>query len=127
MISIRTKLSLWLTGLLVLGTVIGLILFESMLRQAFHDSIINRLEEDLEHIMLATHIHDGEISIDQSQLSSFYKPAYSGRYFQLNLPNEVIRSRSLWDMQLDIEPLAPNQTRVWQAKGPKITICSCYH
>ncbi|MCU7993760.1 ATP-binding protein [Shewanella glacialipiscicola] len=119
MISIRTKLSLWLTGLLVLGTVIGLILFESMLRQAFHDSIINRLEEDLEHIMLATHIHDGDISIDQSQLSSFYKPAYSGRYFQLNLPNEVIRSRSLWDMQLDIEPLAPNQTRVWQAKGPK--------
>ncbi|SIQ81877.1 Signal transduction histidine kinase [Shewanella morhuae] len=119
MISIRTKLSLWLTGLLVLGTVVGLILFESMLRQAFHDSIINRLEEDLEHIMLATHIHDGDISIDQSQLSSFYKPAYSGRYFQLNLPNEVIRSRSLWDMQLDIEPLAPNQTRVWQAKGPK--------
>ena len=46
MISIRTKLSLWLTGLLVIGTVIGLILFESMLRQAFHDSIINRLEED---------------------------------------------------------------------------------
>ncbi|MCG9963270.1 MAG: ATP-binding protein [Shewanella sp.] len=119
MISIRTKLSLWLTGLLVLGTVIGLILFESMLRQAFHDSIINRLEEDLEHIMLATHFNNGEIHIDQSQLSSFYRPAYSGRYFQLNLPNEVIRSRSLWDMQLDIEPLAPSQTRVWQAKGPK--------
>ena len=54
--------------------------------------------------MLATHIHDGDISIDQSQLSSFYKPAYSGRYFQLNLPNEVIRSAPLWDMQLDIEP-----------------------
>ncbi|MGL4714175.1 MAG: ATP-binding protein [Shewanella sp.] len=103
----------------MLGTVIGLILFESMLRPAFHDSIINRLEEDLEHIMLATHIHDGDISIDQSQLSSFYKPAYSGRYFQLNLPNEVIRSRSLWDMQLNIEPQASNQTRVWQAKGPK--------
>ncbi|MGL5361177.1 MAG: ATP-binding protein, partial [Shewanella sp.] len=119
MISIRTKLSLWLTGLLILGTGIGLILFESMLRQAFHDSIINRLEEDLEHIMLATHLNNGDISIDQSQLSSFYKPAYSGRYFQLNLPNEVIRSRSLWDMQLEIEPLAPNQTRVWQAKGPK--------
>lgn len=119
MISIRTKLSLWLTGLLVLGTIIGLILFESMLRQAFHDSIINRLEEDLEHIKLATHIDNGEIYIDQTQLSSFYRPAYSGRYFQLNLPDDVIRSRSLWDMQLDIDPLAPNQTRVWQAKGPK--------
>lgn len=119
MISIRTKLSLWLTGLLVLGTLAGIILFESMLRQAFHDSIINRLQEDLEHIMLATQIHDGDISIDQSQLSSFYKPAYSGRYFQLNLPDDIIRSRSLWDMQLDIVPLAPNETRVWQAKGPK--------
>ncbi|MCH1929487.1 sensor histidine kinase [Shewanella sp. A25] len=119
MISIRTKLSLWLTGLLVLGTVAGIIVFESMLRQAFHDSIINRLEEDLEHIKLATHINNGEIHIDQTQLSSFYKPAYSGRYFQLNLPDEVIRSRSLWDMQLDIAPLSPGETRVWQAKGPK--------
>ena len=119
MISIRTKLSLWLTGLLILGTVAGLLLFESMLRQAFHDSIINRLQEDLEHIVLATHMRDGEISIDQTQLSSFYRPAYSGRYFQLNLPDEVIRSRSLWDKQLDIVPLARDETRVWQAKGPK--------
>lgn len=119
MISIRTKLSLWLTGLLILGTVAGLLLFESMLRQAFHDSIINRLEEDLEHVVLATHLHDGEITIDESQLSSFYKPAYSGRYFQLNLPDEVIRSRSLWDQQLDIIPLAKDETRVWQTKGPK--------
>ncbi|WP_338590073.1 ATP-binding protein [Shewanella khirikhana] len=119
MISIRAKLSLWLTGLVIVGTIVGLFLFESMLRQAFHDSIINRLEEDLEHVILATHIQDGDIGIDQSMLSGFYKPAYSGRYYQLNLPEEVIRSRSLWDQQLEIEDLAPGETRVWQAKGPK--------
>ncbi|BDM65736.1 two-component sensor histidine kinase [Shewanella sp. NFH-SH190041] len=117
--SIRSKLTLWLTALVVLGTIVGMVLFESTLRQAFHDSIINRLEEDLEHIIMATHFHDGDISIDQSALSVFYKPAYSGRYFQLNLPNEVIRSRSLWDQTLDIKPLGKGQTRVWQAKGPE--------
>ncbi|MEZ9139411.1 MULTISPECIES: ATP-binding protein [unclassified Shewanella] len=119
MISIRSKLSLWLSALIIIATVIGLILFESMLRQAFHDSIINRLEEDLEHIILASHINAGEIIIDQNELSSFYKPAYSGRYFQFNSESQVIRSRSLWDVQLDIELLEQNQTRVWQAKGPK--------
>ncbi|GIU48835.1 ATP-binding protein [Shewanella sp. KT0246] len=119
MISIRSKLSLWLSALIIIATVIGLILFESMLRQAFHDSIINRLEEDLEHIILASHINAGEIIIDQNELSSFYKPAYSGRYFQFNSESQVIRSRSLWDVQLDIELLQQNQTRVWQAKGPK--------
>ncbi|WP_144211193.1 ATP-binding protein [Shewanella donghaensis] len=119
MISIRSKLSLWLSGLVIIATVIGLILFESMLRQAFHDSIINRLEEDLEHIIIASHIDAGEIVIDQNELSSFYKPAYSGRYFQINSENQIIRSRSLWDVQLDIERLEYNQTRVWQAKGPK--------
>ncbi|WP_153912278.1 ATP-binding protein [Shewanella sp. TC10] len=119
MISIRSKLSLWLSALIIIATVIGLILFESMLRQAFHDSIINRLEEDLEHIIMASHINAGEIIIDQNELSSFYKPAYSGRYFQFNSESQVIRSRSLWDVQLDIELLAQNQTRVWQAKGPK--------
>lgn len=93
MISIRAKLSLWLTGLVIVSTIIGLFLFESMLRQAFHDSIINRLEEDLEHVILATHMQDGDIGIDSSMLSGFYRPAYSGRYYQLNLPDEVIRSR----------------------------------
>ncbi|QIR13630.1 ATP-binding protein [Shewanella aestuarii] len=119
MISIRSKLSLWLSGLIIIATVIGLILFESMLREAFHDSIINRLEEDLEHVILATQLQYGQISIDQKQLSSFYKPAYSGRYYQLNLPDQVIRSRSLWDVELEIQQLADGEKRVWQAKGPK--------
>ncbi|MBB1437227.1 GHKL domain-containing protein [Shewanella sp. SG41-4] len=119
MISIRFKLSLWLSGLIIIATLIGLFLFESMLRDAFHDSIINRLEEDLEHIIIATRLDDGELVIDQSQLSSFYQPAYSGRYFQLNLPDRTIRSRSLWDAELQIEQLQAQQKRVWQAKGPK--------
>ncbi|HBF47764.1 MAG TPA: two-component sensor histidine kinase, partial [Shewanella frigidimarina] len=105
MISIRFKLSLWLSGLIIIATLIGLFLFESMLRDAFHDSIINRLEEDLEHIIIATRLDEGEIVIDQNQLSSFYRPAYSGRYFQLNLPDRTIRSRSLWDAELQIEQL----------------------
>ncbi|AZG34938.1 MULTISPECIES: sensor histidine kinase [Shewanella] len=119
MISIRFKLSLWLSGLIIIATLIGLFLFESMLRDAFHDSIINRLEEDLEHIIIATQLNEDELVIDQSQLSSFYRPAYSGRYFQLNLPDRTIRSRSLWDAELHIEPLQAQQKRVWQAKGPK--------
>ncbi|MGX9460764.1 ATP-binding protein [Shewanella sp. A14] len=119
MMSIRFKLSLWLSGLIIIATLIGLFLFESMLRDAFHDSIINRLEEDLEHIIIATRIDEGELVIDESQLSSFYRPAYSGRYFQLNLPDRIIRSRSLWDAELHIANLDAQQKRVWQAKGPK--------
>lgn len=118
MISIRTKLSLWLSALVIVSTVIGLLVFETMLRHAFHDSIINRLEEDLQQVVHNTHLHEGEISIDQSQLSDFYNPAYSGRYYQLDLPDQVIRSRSLWDRQLNIKTLALGQTRAWQAKGP---------
>ncbi|MBR9727702.1 ATP-binding protein [Shewanella intestini] len=119
MISIRSRLSLWLSALIVLATLLALMLFESMLREAFHDSIINRLEEDLERVILATRLDDGKLIIDQSQLSSFYKPAYSGRYYQLNLPNQVIRSRSLWDVQLHTEMLQAKEMRSWQAKGPQ--------
>lgn len=119
MMSIRFKLSLWLSGLIIIATLIGLFLFESMLRDAFHDSIINRLEEDLEHIIIATRLENGELVIDQNQLSSFYRPAYSGRYFQLNLPDHTIRSRSLWDAELHIVNLEAQEKRVWQAKGPK--------
>ncbi|RTR30553.1 ATP-binding protein [Shewanella atlantica] len=119
MISIRTRLSLWLTGLVILSTAVAIIFFESMLRQAFHDSIIARLQEDLEQVMLATHLQGDELSIDQSQLSGFYKPVFSGRYYQLNLPGQEIRSRSLWDQKLEIEPLERGESRVWQTKGPQ--------
>lgn len=119
MISIRSKLSLWLTGLVILSTVVGIIFFESMLRQAFHDSIIARLQEDIEQVMLATHLQGDELTIDQSQLSGFYKPVFSGRYYQLNLPEQEIRSRSLWDQKLDIKLLEKGESRVWQTKGPQ--------
>ncbi len=119
MISIRKRLSLWLSGLVIITTFIAIMMFESMLRQAFHDSIIIRLEEDLQQIMLAINFKDGDINIDSSQLSSFYKPVYSGRYYQLNVNHFELRSRSLWDQKLDIEPLAKGQRRSWQAKGPQ--------
>ncbi|MGS0725305.1 ATP-binding protein, partial [Shewanella sp. 0m-11] len=119
MISIRTKLSLWLTGLVVISTVVGIIFFESMLRQAFHDSIIARLQEDLQQVLLATHLEDSSFSIDENQLSSFYRPVYSGRYYQLDLPEQELRSRSLWDQRLEVVDLEKGETRAWQTKGPQ--------
>ncbi|ASJ95607.1 MULTISPECIES: ATP-binding protein [Shewanella] len=119
MISIRTKLSLWLSALVIISTFVAIVIFESMLRQAFHDSIIDRLEEDLEQVLLAIQLDNGDISIDPSQVSNFYKPVYSGRYYQLNLKDIELRSRSLWDQRLEIQPLPKGQTRVWQTKGPQ--------
>ncbi|MBE7214016.1 ATP-binding protein [Shewanella benthica] len=119
MMSIRTKLSLWLTGLVIISTAIGIVFFETMLRQAFHDSIIARLQEDLEQVLMATQLNNNELTIDQSQLSGFYKPVFSGRYYQLNLPEQEIRSRSLWDQKLDIRLLEKGESRVWQSKGPQ--------
>lgn len=119
MISIRTKLSLWLTGLVIVSTAIGIVFFETMLRQAFHDSIIARLQEDLEQVLLATEIRDDRLTIDNALLSGLYKPVFSGRYYQLNLPEQEIRSRSLWDQKLDITMLTEGESRVWQTKGPQ--------
>ncbi len=119
MISIRKKLSLWLSGLVIITTFIAIMIFESMLRQAFHDSIISRLEEDLQQVMLALNFEHGEVNIDSTQLSSSYKPVYSGRYYQLNVNEQELRSRSLWDQKLDIKPLSKGERRSWQTKGPQ--------
>ncbi|MFQ6372577.1 ATP-binding protein [Shewanella sp. YIC-542] len=119
MISIKTKLALWLTALVLASSLLGLVFIESMLRQAFHDSIIDRLHEDLEQVALASYVNDNDVFINKSQLSGFYNPAYSGRYYQLNQGDIEVRSRSLWDKHLNIKPLLPGETRVWQAKGPQ--------
>ncbi|QSX34355.1 GHKL domain-containing protein [Shewanella avicenniae] len=119
MMSIRLKLTIWLTCLVMFSSLVSLIYIESMLRQAFHDSIIDRLREDITQVEIATQISAKDISINAGELSSFYKPAYSGRYYQLNAGETEIRSRSLWDQHLSVMPLEAGKTRVWQAKGPK--------
>ena len=119
MMSIRLKLTIWLTSLVLISSLVSLIYTESMLRQAFHDSIIDRLREDIAEVEIAATLKTGNIDIDSKELSSFYKPAYSGRYYQLNAGNNEIRSRSLWDQHLTVQPLDAGETRVWQAKGPK--------
>ncbi|MCH1933224.1 two-component sensor histidine kinase, partial [Shewanella sp. A25] len=77
-------LTIWLTSLVLISSLVSLIYMESMLRQAFHDSIIDRLHEDISEVELVTNLNNGEISIQTQELSGFYKPAYSGRYYQLN-------------------------------------------
>lgn len=126
MISIRSKLSLWLTGLVVIATIVAIIFFESMLRQAFHDSIIARLQEDLQQVLLATHIEDSTFRIDQSQLSNFYNPVYSGRYYQLDLPEQELRSRSLWDQRLEVVDLEKAKPAPGRPKAHKTMTFNYY-
>ena len=109
---------MWLTALVILTTIVGMIIFESMLRDAFHDTIISRLDEDLDQIVLATHFQQGKINIDQSRLSPLYHPLYSGRYFQLNLPKRIIRSDSLGKQTLNVDLLKAGVSHSWQTKGP---------
>ena len=47
-----------------------------------------------------------------------YAQPLSGHYFKVLRGDAVVRSRSLWDQDIDLEPLDPGTVRHWKTAGP---------
>lgn len=77
----------------------------------------NRLQQDAEALigLLAS-------ASDPASLEPIprYRQPYSGHYYVLlNPTGDPILSRSLWDSELEVSPLAVGESAVWEASGPE--------
>lgn len=53
------------------------------------------------------------------ELAPVYHQPYSGHYYViLTGSGDKVLSRSLWDQDLEVEPLAPGQIAIWRTSGP---------
>lgn len=50
--------------------------------------------------------------LSETALPLVYQRARSGHYFILRSPEQTLRSRSLWDLDVQSEPLLPGETRI---------------
>lgn len=66
--------------------------------------VLSRLEHDAESLLVAlSFAPEGHVrSLDPTRLNPVYNYPFSGHYFHLSLPDVVLRSRSLWDQELDL-------------------------
>ena len=99
--SLHARFLLWLSTSLVL--LAGLAWLGGMLaaRTLTETYIHTRLEHDAENLLLALDFDaSGRAQLDAARITPIYQRVFSGHYFVVTLPQETLRSRSLWDETL---------------------------
>lgn len=115
--SLRSRLTLSLSLLLVVAAVLLTVGFERFSRELVEQYVLSRLEHDAD--LLYARVHD---AVDREQAAqeaagTVYDLPLSGHYFRIVHDERTIRSRSLWDADLAAMPATDAQGVARQA-GP---------
>lgn len=107
---------------LVLALFLGGLIWASAyaVRSLSEAYVITRLEHDAEALLSAFGINPrGEPRLREGRVTPIYRQPLSGHYFVLRGGDgHLIRSRSLWDENLPIDPLPVGAVRIASLPGP---------
>jgi signal transduction histidine kinase len=118
--SLQFQLSTGLFVSLVLAFIMLWILISQASRLLAEEYINTRLEHDSETLLSALNVDsNGNISIDSSRINPIYLRPYSGHYYKIISQNKMLRSRSLWDQNMDIQPLPVGNQVSKHMEGPQ--------
>jgi signal transduction histidine kinase len=101
--------------LLLVAQAIGLRIIPGALVE---DYVVTRLEHDAD--TLYARLVDGTepVELFTRTVGLIYETPLSGHYFRIMTGDTVLRSRSLWDTDLVLDPVPPGEQRVSRAPGP---------
>lgn len=116
--SIKTRLAGGLTLSLILLMLLQWWLLGSSTRQLTEHYLKSRLQNDAESLLAALVISAERAAVNTSRIANVYDRPLSGHYYLIYVGATEIRSRSLWDV--DLQPMALNvgETAITHAKGP---------
>jgi len=118
--SLQFRLSFGLFISLVLAFVVIWLLVSNASRYLAESYIATRLEHDTESLLTAIRFgSDGQLTLDIRRLNPVYSRPFSGHYYKILSNNTVLRSRSLWDQDLVVEPLASGNRQRRYVRGPQ--------
>ncbi|MCB1874899.1 MAG: ATP-binding protein [Chromatiales bacterium] len=104
--SIRGMLTLRLTATLALVLGLQWLLVSLAIYRVAENYIASRLEHDAETLLTAVGFGRGELRVRPDRMPLIYRKPYSGHYYRVAYEDQVIRSSSLWDEDLQVD-LAP--------------------
>lgn len=116
-LQLRLGIGLFLSLIIVFVTLWWLTSYS--LRNLAEESVAEHLEHDALGILAAISVDVGNIMLDVERIEPIYNDPFSGDYFQVITPGQIIRSRSLMEENLDIQPLPAGQTHKLYLTGPK--------
>lgn len=95
-------------------------LTDSTMQDIAEKYVVSHLTQEAESVLAASEVDETEkITLNTKQISPAYLQPFSGKYYQLHSGDEVIRSRSLWDMELSVPDLAEGEKRRLYQSGPR--------
>jgi signal transduction histidine kinase len=72
----------------------------------------------LDQLIAALNQRDGKLALDREPADPRFARPLSGLYWQIESRGEVLRSRSLWDMELALPPVEPGEPISRTVDGP---------
>ena len=109
--SLQGKLRTGLLLSLITAFVVLWFFVSISIRYLTEDYIYTRLAHDTETLLAAIVKGSPEFEIESSRLGAVYQQPFSGHYFEIIHDGQIIRSRSLWDQNLDVSTDQTDQTR----------------
>ena len=121
MTSLQTRLSIWLTGILLALFALAWLVTDMAPQQLTQHYVTARLENDGETLLAGlSRTPDGQLSIAARFVAPVYSRPFSGHYYIIRAGGDVLRSRSLWDYSLEVPSLpAGSSTNVSRIAGPQ--------
>ncbi|MCB1822203.1 MAG: sensor histidine kinase, partial [Candidatus Competibacteraceae bacterium] len=120
MTSLQARLSAGLIVALALLTALAVVVGGYSLQRLAENFVATRLEHDLETLLAAVEFDpDGRPQLPAERISAAFHQPYSGHYYQIETAGGELCSRSLWDTDLKLPPLAANQVTRRFIIGPQ--------
>ncbi|MEJ2654484.1 MAG: ATP-binding protein [Acidihalobacter sp.] len=121
MTSLQTRLSVWLTGILLVLFALAWLVTDMAPQQLTQHYVTARLEHDGETLLAGlSRASDGKLGIAPRFVAPVYLRPFSGHYYVIRAGSDVLRSRSLWDYKLDAgPPPAGSSARLSRVTGPQ--------
>ncbi|MEJ2141068.1 MAG: ATP-binding protein [Gammaproteobacteria bacterium] len=118
--SLQFRLSTGLFVSLVLAFIVLWVLVSQASRVLAEEYIVTRLEHDGETLLASLIIENtGNINTDDSRINPIYLRPFSGHYYKIISQHVSLRSRSLWDQDIDIQALPVGSQLRRYMEGPQ--------
>ena len=115
--SLQTRLTLWLLASVVLLFGLHWLVTSRAPVQLTEEYVATRLQHDAESLIVGLQVGGPALGIDENYVAPIYQRPYSGHYFVIRAGEERLRSRSLWDSDLDTGG-DDSYPRLYHADGP---------
>ncbi len=116
--SLQSRLSIGLTVSIVALLFIQWLAVSFTIRHVAEDFVASRLQHDAEDLLPTLAFTEQGLTVNEHRISSVYNVPFSGHYYRIQNSTDTLRSRSLWDDDIETPSIATGETKELHLTGP---------